>query len=198
MLASKSVGYSTLGNKALGKFLVGYFQSYMYPSNNPTSSFLKALSVKQECKELIRYKNLAIIEQPLVVHIRLGDYKNEEHFGVLSASYYSTAVKVMWESKKYKKIWVFSDEPELARALYSNIFPNELRWIPEIDNSAAKTLELMRHGHGYVIGNSTFSWWGAYLSYTREAKVIAPEPWFKTLPSPNLLIPPNWETIRAW
>jgi hypothetical protein len=104
----------------------------------------------------------------------------------------------MWESGDFKKIWVFSDEPALAQIQFSKILPEELRWIPEIDGSATKTLEVMRFGHGYVIGNSTFSWWGASLSYTNWAKVIAPDPWFKNLPTPHSLIPPNWETINPW
>ena len=198
LLASRNVGYASLGHRAFGKFLVGYFQSYKYMHDDSVSSILQGLRINIECEELIKYKNLALVELPLVVHIRLGDYKNEDNFGVLPEDYYNIAIRNLWESKQYKKIWIFSDEPELARILFSNILPGEARWIPEIDNSAGKTLEVMRYGNGYVIGNSTFSWWGAYLSYTREAKIIAPNPWFKNLPTPHLLIPPNWETISPW
>ena len=198
LLASRNVGYSPLRERALGKFLVGYFQSYKYSQDNSVSTILQGLSVREKCDELIRYWNLSLVEKPLVVHIRLGDYKSENDFGVLSESYYDFAIKKMWETGNFKKIWVFSDEPELARIQFSKNFAGELRWIPEINKSATKTLEVMRFGHGYVIGNSTFSWWGAFLSYTSGAKVIAPSPWFKNLPTPHLLIPPNWETINPW
>jgi len=62
-----------------------------------------------------------------------------------------------------------------------------------IDNSSASTLEAMRFGRGYVIANSTFSWWGAYLSHTDHAEVIAPDPWFQGMDSPDSLIPRNWQ-----
>ena len=84
-----------------------------------------------------------------------------------------------------------------------NIFPRELlnnvRWMENSTCSPVCVLETMRHGNGYVIANSTFSWWGAFLSRTPNAKVIGPEPWFKTKGGPNDLIVEPWKGIDpAW
>jgi hypothetical protein len=69
--------------------------------------------------------------------------------------------------------------------------------IPEIDRSPAATLEVMRFGAGYVIANSSFSWWAAFLSKKPDVEVIAPQPWFQGMDEPRDLIPPNWQRIEA-
>jgi len=55
----------------------------------------------------------------------------------------------------------------------------------------------MRFGKGYIIANSTFSWWGARLSYEEEPDVIVPKPWFAQAEVPIDLIPSNWEELSA-
>jgi hypothetical protein len=55
-------------------------------------------------------------------------------------------------------------------------------------------LELMRCCKYFIIPNSTFSWWGAWLSTFKDKIVIAPERWI-TYEKTNLRIPHNWITI---
>jgi hypothetical protein len=56
----------------------------------------------------------------------------------------------------------------------------------------------MRLGHGFVIANSSFSFWGAMLANRSEdIDVVAPEPWFSGMPEPRDLIPPNWLREKA-
>ena len=55
----------------------------------------------------------------------------------------------------------------------------------------------MRLGRGYVIANSTFSWWAAYLSLNPGVEVVVPSPWFMGMEDPGELIPPNWKQLDA-
>lgn len=123
---------------------------------------------------------------------------SKNNFGIPGKDYYTDAISQQWSTGLYKKIWVFSDEPEVAVSHLPQQYLSQIRWIPEIDSSAAQTLEVMRLGAGFVIGNSTFSWWGAFLAYNSEAHVIAPRPWFKFGKSPQDLIPPGWKQIDAF
>jgi hypothetical protein len=58
--------------------------------------------------------------------------------------------------------------------------------------SSAETLELMRHGKGYVLSNSSFSWWAGALSHVDNASIICPTPWFERKNEPIDLIPKDW------
>jgi hypothetical protein len=175
-------------------FLVGYFQSHRWAGsikNSKTLPFLINTSAKIE-----GYRKLAKLEEPLVVHIRLGDYAVEGGFGIPGTRYYEEALTKQFRLKQYEKIWLFSDEPEKALEIFPSKFQDKIRVIDQ-DFSSAETLELMRLGAGYVIGNSTFSWWGAYLSYTRDPLVIYPYPWFRALPAPTNLVPKDWVSSNA-
>ena len=72
-----------------------------------------------------------------------------------------------------------------------------IRWIDSVDDSVVATLQAMRLGRGYVIANSTFSWWAAYLSLNPGVEVVAPSPWFMGMEDPKELIPPNWKKFDA-
>lgn len=194
--SGQGVGHFPLKRRKVTQFIYGYFQSYIWPEQFLDQ--LREIKPVNESSALVHYRALAEVEFPLIVHIRLGDYKLENSFGIPSKGYYSEAISQLWNSGEYKKIWVFSDEPDAAEQYLPPQHIPEIRWIPEIDASAALTLETMRLGKGYVIGNSTFSWWGAFLAYNSNAQVIAPRPWFKFGESPQALIPPGWKQIDAF
>lgn len=194
--AGRGVGYFPLRSRRAHQLIYGYFQSYFWPESSIEQ--LKSIKPIHYSTELKEYSKLSEIESPLIVHIRLGDYKLENSFGIPSQRYYSEAISQMWQTGEYRKIWVFSDEPNFAAEYLPAEYRAEYRWIPEVDSSTAQTLEVMRFGKGYVIGNSTFSWWAAFLAYNSKVQVIAPRPWFKFGESPAALIPPGWKQIDAF
>jgi hypothetical protein len=57
-------------------------------------------------------------------------------------------------------------------------------------------LHLMTHARNFVIPNSTFAWWAAWLSRSAEKAVVAPRRWFHdpTLDSTDLC-PPDWTLL---
>lgn len=178
--------------------LIGYFQSYKWALDQNVKNVLNNLELLRDVPKLNEFKQLAVREQPIILHLRLGDYKEENKFGIPSIRYYEEATKLLWETGNYKKIWLFSDDPELARNMLPTWIIESGRWV-DIDNGASSSnLEVMRCGSAYVISNSTFSWWGAYLSHTSNARVIAPKPWFKFMEEPAELLPKHWSRLQGW
>ena len=192
-----NVGYFPLSVDDRSRYLVGYFQSFKYSDSEPVLEILKSLKAKN-FESFSMYKDLAASEEPLVVHVRLADYRDEDKFGIPELSYYHKAITNLWNSGNYKSIWLFSDEPHNALDRIPEELQGNTRTFGDIENCIVKTLEVMRLGKGYVIANSSFSWWGARLSVNSDPVVVAPKPWFSKMNEPELLIPPTWRREDAW
>jgi hypothetical protein len=130
--------------------------------------------------------------------MRGGDYHNEKKFGLPTSGYYRKAIQHQLSHKKYEYVMVFTNDEKMAYEKLIGINLTNLVMISERESlSPNETIELMRLGTDYVISNSTFGWWGAFLSKSNVAKVIFPDPWFKGMTEPNQLIPPNWTRIQS-
>jgi hypothetical protein len=195
LVIGSGVGYSKLDNEYFSPYLIGYFQSYRYAEEN--RQYLLEAEIQDIGPELKNLTLLAKKEKPLVVHLRFGDYLLEEGFGIPSRDFYLAGIKSVLAEDSCKSIWVFSDDLSKAREKLDLNETLPIRWINTVDNSVVSTLQAMRLGQGYVIANSTFSWWAAYLSFNPSVEVVAPNPWFKGMEDPEELIPPNWKQIDA-
>jgi hypothetical protein len=174
------------------QFCVGYFQTYKWASQAQIFEVLSSLQVVDNSAWLKELESLAKFEKPIILHLRIGDYENEIKFGRPTIIFYEAAILELWNTGIHKAIWIFSDSPEKAKEILPDWILDSARWISNDKNSAALTLEAMRHGFAYVISNSTFSWWGAFLTYNQGARVIAPTPWFRSLTEPLEMLPPHW------
>ncbi len=93
----------------------------------------------------------------------------------VGASYYARAVQEIRDRVTMPHFFLFSDEPEAAmRAL--GLPDDEATCVSHNkgDENAYADLWLMSQCKHFVIANSTFSWWGAWLSQHKEKVVIAP------------------------
>jgi len=123
------------------------------------------------------YRHFFEGKKVMVVSMRLGvDYKNFQLADIGGASVF---LPVSWYLENIKRfqsghdlILVLSDEPEEAKEIlidFKNIhFIND---IPEIQ------FQILQHADTCIIGNSSFSWWGAFLNSKPSKRVIAPYCW---------------------
>jgi hypothetical protein len=92
----------------------------------------------------------------------------------IETGYYERAIALIAERITNPVFFVFSDEPEWARQHVPCQQPCEyLRG----GRSDYEDLWLMSRCQGFIIGNSTFSWWAAWLSRAQAGCVIAPSSW---------------------
>jgi len=193
---SVDVGYDNslkIGSSEI--FLIGYFQTYLTVISQKFALVLDSLRPKNESEELNALRISSQDKTILVVHIRLGDYKNEPGIGALTKKYYSDAIAFHFARASYDEIWFFSDEPDLAKTLVPEISEVDLMWINDVNNSSVETLFAMSLGTGFVLSNSTFSCWAAFLSKYRSPLVTVPDPWFWSQSDPQCLLPPEWTRI---
>ena len=138
----------------------GYYQSEKYFKKYKTE-LLKTFEFKQEHKISgdLDFSNMVSI------HIRRGDYVNNTHYEPYSDEYLKNA-KGEFNNKKYL---VFSDDINWCKEMNIGYYYAE-------NNSHYTDLYQMTLCESSIIANSSFSWWGAYLS--EKEKVIAPKKWF--------------------
>jgi hypothetical protein len=194
---SKGIGYHTFHSIKGNSLLFGYFQSYQWVATDEVKKQMMELVPKYNSPAVNEYELLAELEKPLVVHVRLGDYLNEKGFGNLPSSYYNDAITKALGMASFGSLWLFSDDVKEAKKILPSNITLPIRVIGQVQNSTALTFQIMRLGHGFVIANSTFSWWAAYLRFNLDAKIIAPAPWFRDFPEPIALIPNEWLRVDA-
>jgi hypothetical protein len=87
---------------------------------------------------------------------------------------------------------VFSDELETARKIIDFPCGLPVRFVESLSESTSANFDALRLGRGYVIANSSFSWWAARLSRNQPCLVIAPKPWFVGVRDDKTLLPSTW------
>jgi len=167
--------------------VIGYFQSFRFAEKCQIEGVLQ----DSHNQSYIRLRDQIETSMPIVVHVRLGDYYQDKSIGVLDADYFSRALRKIVFSDK--PIWVFSNDLEKAREIIKKNPHFDVQFIDDNGLSPIELLDIMTRGHGYVLSNSTFGWWAAYLRLNKEARVIVPTPWFSERQDPLFLIPKEWQ-----
>ncbi|PIY93601.1 MAG: hypothetical protein COY69_00870 [Candidatus Magasanikbacteria bacterium CG_4_10_14_0_8_um_filter_32_14] len=157
-------------------YLEGYWQSEKY-FLGIEEVIRHDLTVKDEPSDF----NKVIIDQmsnteSVSIHIRHGDNANAsaKKHGVLSLDYYHKAIKELSKKVYNPVFYVFSDDPEWAKnnlkINYKTVYISH-----NSDQKNYEDLRLMTNCRYHIIGNSTFSWWGAWLSPYKDKIVFAPK-----------------------
>ena len=151
--------------------LQGYFQTEKYfkhIEHQIRDEFTFFHEILDPCKEM-----MSGVNNPIALHIRRGDYiiNSENHFN-LPIEYYEAALKHFDDDRN---VIVFSDDPKWCHE--QSLFEDDRFIISENDDNRVD-LCLMSLCSDFIIANSTYSWWGAWLSSNKNKKVIAPVQWF--------------------
>jgi hypothetical protein len=106
----------------------------------------------------------------------------------LGMDYYDKAVSFLKSKLPRPTFFIFSDDPQWAKENFK--IKGETIFLENGRGPDYEDILLMSACNHHVIANSSFSWWGAWLSDNEKKIVIAPK---NALLMPS--IPENWITI---
>lgn len=142
--------------------------------------------------EAFGFGDQKMIEGVVAIHVRRGDYiELAEKHPPVDHEYLNQAMALFPE----RRFMVFSDDPKWCKA---NLKGNQFIFMkhgPAIDD-----LKLMSQCEHFIIANSTYSWWGAWLSQNKNKIVVSPSRhnWFGPANDHLIadhIIPDGWKQI---
>lgn len=156
--------------------LIGYWQTEKYWLHCKDEIF-RNLNFKKEFEFTIA-KNARqsicpdLFDKPVIaVHVRRGDYVNHPCYHNLSIEYYCDALDMYGDWRNKFNVLFFSDEISWCE----NYFKGFKNCFFVKDLNEIESLCLMTLCTHYIIANSSYSWWGAYLGQNKShGTVIRP------------------------
>lgn len=120
--------------------------------------------------------------ESVAVHVRRGDYVTDTETGrifrCLDADYYRACLRDLQQYAPNLKVFLFSNDVDWCRKYLDVGIP----FSPVTHNDAStahEDLYLISQCRHAIIANSSFSWWGAFLSEEQHGRrVYYPDPWF--------------------
>jgi len=175
-------------------YLNGYWQNEEY-FKNYTNFIQREFSFKRELFGLGRViLNRICSCESVCVHVRRGDYitnkKALETHGFVGIKYYKDAIEIIKQKVKNPHFFIFSDDIEWCK---NNIKTKEQKTYVSCGDNDLQLMTFCKH---FVIANSSFSWWGAWLSKNTEKVVIVPKQWYVNSDLNNRhVVPKKWIEI---
>ena len=180
------------------RYLEGYWQSEGY-FKDVEATIREDLKILPPEDEL----NLRMAEEILncnavAIHVRWFDTPGSIAAHNAPIQYYQRAISFMEEKVKSPHYFLFSDAPEAAQVKL-DLPAGRVTCVSHNQGNAASyaDLWLMSQCRHFIIANSTFSWWGAWLGVGQEKIVVAPgvELEGKTAWGFKGLIPNGWTVL---
>ena len=175
-------------------YLTGYFQSEKY-FKGIESKVRDAFRFSDKIWENIPLEMIHKIRDyqkridsvtSVSIHVRRGDYleNSEAYGGICTEDYYKKAIEYIKGRFPDAVFFVFSNDPKWAKDWIDEKYASECNnnCFEIIDGTSEDTgyldLFLMSRCRHYILANSSFSWWGAWLNASPEKTVVAPSKWF--------------------
>lgn len=161
----------------------GYFQSPKYFKNLTKKEIQSLFKIKEPLKRdakewITEIKNKYQVDNVVGVHLRIGNDKEldqvKHYHSSPSIEYYKKAFSLI---DKDSVIAIVSDDMEKASYL-KKAFPDlHIIGFPN-SHSIAQAFTVLACCDKVIVGNSTFSWWAAFLNPTKAAPIVPKTEWF--------------------
>jgi Glycosyl transferase family 11 len=181
-----------------GSYLHGYFQSEKYFADEAD-----AVRAAFTFEEPVPEASQALLRQirgcnAVCLNVRRGDFVGNATHGTVGTGYleHGAALVASRGGGGRPTIFVFSDDMdwcrENLRLPYETVFVGH----EHKGERFGAYLQLMIACRHFVIPNSSFGWWAAWLASGPEKRVVAPRRWFlaEQLQSPDT-VPAGWHLL---
>ena len=164
-------------------YLVGFFQCERYfedIADKVRNEFAFDESIFTD--DMRKWEKQITKTDSVAIHLRGGDYLStpEVYGDICTDMYYDSAIKYMSEKHHDLVYYLFSNDRSLSESFISDHKGFDIR---EVTCSEEYTgyldMYLMTKCRHHIIANSSFSWWGSWLSDYKDKDIIAPKVWLK-------------------
>lgn len=117
-------------------------------------------------------------QSSVCMHVRRGDYVGNAVHDVVTPDYYKKALALLKEKTTIDHLYIFSDDIKWCKQTFQ--FDTSTTFVGEeyAGERAVGHFALMQSCAHFIIPNSSFSWWTAWLGKNPAKIVIAPKQWF--------------------
>lgn len=155
-------------------FADGYYVSEKYFSKI-REILLKEITLKNESDAFKEMKmKILSAKKSLMVHARRTDHLANKTFTLIDETYYERALE---EFDENSEIFGFSDNAEWLE----NTLNRKVTMVSGKGFKDYEELLLMSYGTNFIIANSTYSWWGAWLSTQKDKKIVILKKWYRSI-----------------
>lgn len=175
-------------------YLQGYWQSYKYFLGYEDIIRSDFQLKKKPAGQLSLFCEEISSKQSLCIHVRRGDFVGNPVHDVVGADYYAQSFEYLNKKITPDIVYIFSEDIAWCKQhLLIKDVPVVFVTKNYLGMSDQEQLHCMSLCKYFIIANSTFSWWAAWLAEYKEKIVIAPMQWFgDTIIDTSDLIPPSW------
>ena len=177
-------------------YLDGYWQSekYFKPIEQQIKKDFEFKSPVEEAS--LQLANEILQNKSVCVNIRRGDFVTSSTHGTTNLDYYKKAESELLKIIDDPIYNVFSDDIEWCMENIKFNAPTKYISHEHAGNKFGNYLQLMSFCKHFIIPNSSFGWWAAWLSNHPGKIVIAPKKWFNDGPQDTFdLLPEEWIKI---
>ncbi len=177
-------------------YFIGYWQSFKY-FLEMEEKIRKDFILPHANANSLDIANRIASSSSICLNYRRTDYLSNNILNTLSGTdgknYYEKAIKTIVDTVDEPHFFIFSDDIEWCKNNVKLKFKTTFVEHLYAGRKFANYMKLMSMCKHFIIPNSTYAWWAAWLARGKNKIVVAPRNWFmdKEIDT-NDLVPEDW------